>query len=225
MLKQIILEIRYKSAPTFFDCRGEIINEAKRYFKHWVISGDNSVEVIDDERKFRGFVSERNAGASMSEPHTGVFSDTSRNFLDKTMALTNTTYDDIKRIGVRLKFALPVDKQFADLVTVFENNLFKDGLQKKLGDFKIVDVGVPLNFEIDGKKCNVKIGPMEKKQFSLFFPDLENLPNVGVFIDFDCFIDNFKSLSRNSGIIKTHLDKSIEASNDFVEKVKNILKI
>lgn len=225
MLRQLTIEVRYKSTPNLFDSRSEIINQSKKYFKNWMVSGISYLEVRDKDRKIRGTVSTKNSGVTMSDPQIGVFKDTSTTFLKNTFETINIKAEELKRLGVRSKFAIPYDGSFGELIKVFKERLFKIDDEKMPSDFKIVDVGVLLDLEVNDKKCHVSLGPMEKQQLEDYLPESDSLPEVGVYVDIDYYKDDLQNKYNNFNVIRDYLNEGIEKNQEFVTNIKSILNL
>ena len=226
MLKRLIIEIRYPSAPHFLDIRGEIIKEAKRYFRKWIASGINHLEVFDEDRKMRGFVSTKRAGMTMLEPNTQVFKDTSRNFLNKVFEKIGVNLNELQRIGVRSIFAIPYDNSFENLLSIFKSKMLKVEDRNMPEGFKIVDVGFPLNFTVNDKKCNISFGPMEKSQFKQFIQGTDNIPDVGAYFDVDYFKENPRPGRRIANVsIGDYLNEGIDTAQEMKDYFKNFLNL
>ncbi len=189
-------EFRYKPLPKVLDLRGEIVqNLLGGSLTEWVI-GKDRVDVISTDQSKGAFVSFRNCGfATLDEKDIGTLIDA----LQKaTKLLPEQHYG---RVGIRLTSLYATKKTFQALIKNFQSDIMKNDFLKK-GPLKVnlKDVGLSYILEGEERRLQLNIGPMQKSQARNFFPK-KKLPNVGIFIDIDCYRtltvrNNFKDVRR-----------------------------
>jgi hypothetical protein len=189
MVNEYVVEVRYKAKPKVLDYRGswaEIISENLE-LPEWNI-GENRLDLWRDERRVRAFVGYRNTGFIVKDGATPqFFIDHSTKFLSFVFSLTG--FDNaahVERIGVRCRFMQKVDGDFASLVKKFsERYVVLSERARKVVDAELVDIGAPLNFKDALGQFNTIAGPMRRAQAEEYFPDRDEIPEVGLYYDID----------------------------------------
>lgn len=191
---KFIFEVRYPASARLFDRRGLLMEEFQSEpFTEWRVQR-NRVDLHNKENSISVFAAFRNAGGVAEDPPTFTyFRDHLHRWLRLVMRELRITR--IERIGFRTLYLAPVSS------SSFES-LFEDFVQNYLGgnsgllgstSVRPVDVGIVLDFHVDGCKLHMTTGPMEQKQAQDHFDSVgvrEKLPSLSIFADLDYFADN-----------------------------------
>lgn len=200
-INEHILEIRYKPNSKILDFRGNITEKISQHMNlsEWQI-GENRIDVFKKDQSFRAFVAFRNSGIVIRNTSLpDYFPNQAVKFVRYLFSLeTMANPVFVERLGVKSKFSIPYKGSFSELFENFKNKLIHLSDEALAAyDAEIIDVGFPLNFKTIRGNINTNCGPMKKDQLKLFFDHEkeEELPEVGIYIDFDYWIKPSKPIS------------------------------
>jgi hypothetical protein len=216
-----IVEVRFKPDPQIIDIKGEVINSIlnnSTLFNNWNITGNtialgstknNSLKIILNHAKW---------GLEI------ISSSDDEDFINITTEVIRSTwnhykYDNIMRLGVRSSFILKCDNSFESLLKQITSKV--SILDTEKISSSLTDVAYTYNFAEDNKKINISFGPMQKTQSIDNFPETEKIPEVGIYIDIDVFMDTFEKKFKQSEYITTIKD----SVNIAKEKMKIIFDL
>ncbi len=191
---KFIFEIRYPASARLFDRRGFLMEEFQSEpFTEWGLQR-NRVDLRNKESSISVFASFKNAGGAAEDPPTfAYFKDHLQRWL--RLVVSELRIRKIDRIGFRSHYLVPVtSSSFADLFDDFmQNYLGEDRGLKEWSSAKPVDIGIVLDFQINGHKLHMTAGPMEQNQAQGYFDSeavRQKLPPLSIFVDLDYFADN-----------------------------------
>ncbi len=198
VVSEHVLEIRYKPDSKVLDYRGQLASALSNDFKlsEWRIT-QNRVDVYDKEQSTRVFASFRNAGAVVRNPPD---SETFPNLTGKFIQFLAEQKPYRKkfpllRLGVRSRFGFASSHSFPQLVERYLRRIvdIRPEVIDSIGA-RLIDVGVPVNFEADLGQINSNTGPMEREQLSSFFGFhlKDRLPDVALYVEFDYWLKTEK---------------------------------
>ena len=188
-ISEQILEIRYTPNPSFLDYRGTFAQAIAELLnlENWQIN-ENRIDIFNNEKITRAFVSYKNLGLIIhNSPEKGYFSDQATKFVKYVFSQKPFEVPiHILRIGVRSRFAEEVDMEFSELVELFSKK-YCGPTEEVKGIFSgnLVDVGAPLNFELENGAINSHTGPMGQSQVKGFFPLLKVIPEIAIYTELD----------------------------------------
>ena len=222
MLAQHIFELRFEPMPTFLDDRGQIVEVLKKEigFKHWSISR-NKIDLSFDEKgeKEKGFVSFRNCGyVSVFPPTRNYFPDKACKFIRELFLIKQFNPQNLIRLGVKLTVAIAFDGTFEELTEILKEKLIKtEGKIFKAYDAKVIDIGVPLNFETKDGFFNTRLGPMKEEEVKQTFTEVKEwekkIPRVNLFFQIDYY---------NKGVKKGEVENVCGCINNYTKKAWEI---
>ncbi len=223
--KETILEIRYLANPLILDYRGLLAEGLKGCFnlEHWQID-TNRIDIFDESKSFRLFVSHRNCGTVIRNSSTrNFFADQSNKFY-KYLSEQKCFRDSIKieRIGIRSRFGFPSENSFSELLHIFTAK-YCPLTDKVINSFNgdLIDYGVPAFFKTSHGIIHSSVGPMENDQYKEYFPFIVEQVKSALYIDLDYWDKpnremDFRSISNT---IKTYSEESW----DIAEKIYSII--
>jgi hypothetical protein len=193
MISETVVEIRIRPDPRLLDYRGDFAESMTRSMNlvHWQVD-TSRVDAFDEHQSMRCFVSFQNLGLILrnSQPRD-YFPNQSGKFLKNV--LTQKPFEEstfVERIGVRSRFAIPSLESFHNLLEKYMKNYtnISSGAANAFSG-RIIDVGMPINFQTEIGKINSSSGIMQKDQFSQFFQleKQDDLPEIAIYLDFDYF--------------------------------------
>lgn len=211
-ISEHILEIRYKPNPQFLDYRGTFSEAVAQLLglNHWRID-ENRVDVFNDNKTTKGFVSYNNFGLVIQDSYDKNYFPNQANKLIKYVLSQKPFANPIvvNRIGVRARFAFEAKLEFQALLDKFRSRYYT--LSDKVGEIfngEPIDAGLFLNFKSKLGMINTQSGPMNKKQLSAYFPDASvELPEVSYYLDLDYWKEPKQEIS-NDAITSTVKDFS-----------------
>jgi hypothetical protein len=218
------LEIRFKPNPQILDFRGTWAKAISEHLKlmNWRII-ENRIDMTDDEKIERAFVSFRNLGYSAIDcPSKDFFADRAIKFIRYLFDLKAFEKENIiERIGVRAKFCQEFDGEYESLLGKYLSG-YLNITQQVLKEFnaKIVDIGGSVNYEDAIGHFNTMSGPMPEKQMHDFIETKKEFPQLGLFLDIDYWNTPQKEMAHDEIIKNIKL-----LSNGCWEKFGNLYSI
>ncbi len=159
--------------------------------EHWGM-GENGVEVYSEDKKIKVSITHERMGISINDDdnmNTISKSISSMHQIISSMSCMSET--KIRRIGIRTRSCFEYRDTFHNLFNKFRSNYMN--ISEPLAnafDFKIYDIGYPLNYQKDDVFMHTNSGPMQKAQiieyFSEYYADT-SVPEVGIYTDVDVF--------------------------------------
>lgn len=189
-----IFEIRYPASARLFDKRGYLMEQFQSEpFTEWRVQR-NRVDLYNKENSISVFASFKNAGAVAEDAPTFTYF---RDHLQRWLRLIipELKVGRIERIGFRTIYLAPFENlSFEQLFKSFTNSYLKVyNKSRGLTITKPTDVGIVVDFSVDGCKLHMVAGPMEQKQARNYFDcDIvkDKIPSLSIFVDLDYFIEN-----------------------------------
>jgi len=201
VLNEHILEIRYKPNPQMLDHRGNLAGSISHHMSltEWRIN-ENRVDVYSKDQLVRVFASFRNAGAVIrNTPLPDYFPNQTNKFLRHLFSLEPLRNPLIvQRFGVKSRFATPSPMPFEELLQQYRQKIVTLTPEAESAfDARLIDIGLPLNFETKYGKINSNSGPMEKEQLAKTFDFAvpESLPEVSLYVEFDYWLKPSEEMS------------------------------
>lgn len=192
ILAEQILEIRFRPDARVIDRRGALATaiSAQLGLPHWQLI-ENRVDLWNEDEDTRAFVGFRNMGFILRRYSLpGNFIDHANNFV--RYVLSQQPFGAVpllvERLGVRVRFAMPVRAPFASLVDRYQQRVFPvQPAYRSLFGGVLTDIGAPLYFKTELGKLHTHGGPMEKWQIRNFFDYVkeDRLPDVALYTDLD----------------------------------------
>lgn len=192
--RKYIFEIRYPASARLFDKRGYLMEQFQSEpFTEWRVQR-NRVDLYNKENSISVFASFKNAGAVAEDAPTFTYF---RDHLQRWLRLIvpELKIDRIERIGCRTIYLAPFENlSFEQLFRSFTNSYLKVYNQSsELTITKPTDVGIVVDFGVDGRKLHMVAGPMEQRQARDYFDCdavKDKIPSLSIFVDLDYFIEN-----------------------------------
>ncbi len=212
-VRKVIVEIRYPTAVGFFEKRGELIAVSETDSVNVKLQ-ENRIEIDDRSNqcvKQIGFFTSSITSQRM-ETVGGFLLDVAGKWLQAIMDVMSV--EELRRIGVRQLMVFPCDQSFESLVGQFvQGPLAINDSSWEIMDGRPYDVGLALDFELGEHAAHLKIGPMKAEQMANFFERTEDVPEVGIFVDWDYYTRStveLKGLNPFLREVKDHLDERIK---------------
>lgn len=224
-ISEHILEIRYKPNPEFLDYRGIYVNGISSLLglTQWKID-DNRVDLSDEINVIKAFVSFRNFGISINEScDKNYFPNQANKFVN--YLLNQKPFGNpimINRIGIRTRIAYSLDIDFEKLLEIYTTKFFSLTTEvRRILNYKITDVSLPIFFAADKGQLNTQTSPMTSDQLRDYFPNRLEYPDVAMYFDLDYWKEPKKELKAETitSIIKNY---SIESGN-IIDKLMSLL--
>lgn len=211
-----LMEVRFQPQMTALDFRGQWAEEFRKRLNLPIADVDLHGFKVRGPNAF-AFMSYRNLGYQVDNP------DDPSQFVTKSTEVIKLAISklgkpvQVIRVGVRQKIATPFEGSLAELIAKYQAHYgapYPATLAAWGG--RLVDIGMPLNFEDESGMFNTTSGAMTADQLSQYMDgDSEDLPRVSLYTEIDYFakdeqnyLDNklYDLLSRLSagGLEKVH---------------------
>lgn len=195
---KIAFEARFaKPSLLFYDKKSTIGNRLMRKFEHWETDGlitiltkpaDKTLAAIEHNRVLVA----KEFGGNLTS--SSIPEEIIKNVIDsysKELSLEN-----LDRVGLRTMICVPLKLKFEELVSITKEKFYPKSkeLIGIIGN-SYKDTALAVVFELGNINNRLQIGPVKKEELLArvqfrFDYQKEILPDVSLFIDFDCFQQN-----------------------------------
>jgi hypothetical protein len=220
-----LFEIRYTPNPRVLDFRGTWAQALSDHLAlpEWEID-QNRIDIFNQDRSRRGFVSFRNCGFYVrNSPTVDFFPDQGVKLV--RFMMSDDTFGDrlfVKRFGLRTRVATPFAGPFEALVARYSNRVARLNPEAaRVFDAEVIDVGAPVNFKTKLGTLNTVSGPMDRKQLQKFFPQADELPEVSLYLDLDYWLEPKKTFAIRdiTSLIKRFAEENWNIQSRFATLV------
>jgi uncharacterized protein (TIGR04255 family) len=221
-LRKVAFELRFHPSLIFYNEMNNIGNELNEFYPDWLRNW-NLIQFTDKNTNSFFLVSHNRIAGEMDAPDSfqafkSRITKGTKIFRDKV------PIDNINRIGVRFFWLCAVDFPFEELNRIIQNKFYgpREELSKALvSEFK--DVAFFFDFEKANNNIHFVFGPVKDKEIPERIPPIKLItgepkiletPNVGIFYDIDCYIQEIR-ISE----LESFLDKGYDLVKEMVNSV------
>lgn len=224
-LAQAICEIRYQPELTYFDKRIRVCSKLRDILPEWDFNDRNFIRLANPEKNEFFETHCKRSAFWRFDVDEDDFQDRARKIFQ--LFTKEFRYQQLDRVGVRLKYFIEADLKFDDLKATFYNELFsqREEMAEKLFNSQIPDTGFAFDFEGEKLLFHLRFGPVHreeiknKSEFKKLFLNKESIPDVAMFWDVDCYKHEIDRTEISDIINKALLETSRK-----IKVLTNLLK-